>query len=343
MFISFLSRRDRTSAALPLELPSSPKILFLRQDRLGDAIISTPLMVSLHGKYPMAKFMVLLGENNKGIAPLLPGKAEFFIYHKNFLKDISMLRDIRKLKIDVLIDLMDNASATSSILAAMIGARYTIGIEKENASVYNVLVPRIDRARYHIARRIAELLRPFGIDPENVDLHSTLSVATLPKVQGRVGYNISAGVESRTVPIENNAKIASAIADCEGVNEVLIFADPKSTTELNEIIKQADNPRVRAAQITHSYADFASQLSTCEYLFTPDTSAVHLGASLGIPIVGLYKPFPADLHYWTPLGVPYELIIKDSLSDLQANEVVEAFERLRSKIHSSQEIMEVMA
>ena len=62
-FITFLSRRSlKSSPTLPLQLPDSPTILILRQDRFGDAIITTPLLVALKERYPTARIMVLLGK-----------------------------------------------------------------------------------------------------------------------------------------------------------------------------------------------------------------------------------------------------------------------------------------
>ena len=127
-FIASLQLRTRfskesQSPSLTLQLPDNPTILFLRQDRLGDAIISTPVLCELYKKYPKAHFIILLGENNQGIADLLPIPCEVFIYKKKPLEDLSMLQKLRKRRVDVLIDLIDNPSSTSSILTAAISAR----------------------------------------------------------------------------------------------------------------------------------------------------------------------------------------------------------------------------
>src|SRR5436190_24136822 len=60
-------RPQQLQSELPLQLPPKPKILLLRQDRLGDAIISTPLIVALREKFPNAELMMLLGTNNESI------------------------------------------------------------------------------------------------------------------------------------------------------------------------------------------------------------------------------------------------------------------------------------
>ncbi|HET9137648.1 MAG TPA: hypothetical protein VFO76_13535, partial [Candidatus Kapabacteria bacterium] len=51
-FIFLLSLRSSKANLTTLpDLGDTPTILFLRQDRLGDAIITTPLLIALRNKY----------------------------------------------------------------------------------------------------------------------------------------------------------------------------------------------------------------------------------------------------------------------------------------------------
>jgi ADP-heptose:LPS heptosyltransferase len=325
-------RKDSQSPSLPLQLPEDPTILFLRQDRLGDAIVSTPVFVELYKKYPSAHFIVLLGENNQGIADLLPIDCEIVVYRKKPFADMNMLRKLRKRNIDVLIDLMDNPSSTSSILTALISARYSIGIQKENSFSYNIIVPLVDRAKLHISRRIAELLRPFGIDPELVSLRAVLKSIPAKKIEGRIGLVISAGVIDRQLLPATNAVIASQIIEKEYVNEVLLFCHPKDRKTAESILNQVNNPFVTLAPLTKSFAEYAGQLQTCEIVITPDTSAVHLCSAYEIPVIVVTNPFPPTLHYWTPIGVAYELIAQaPSVASVNAATVITAFDKLVKK------------
>lgn len=331
LIIAVLNRKkQRPITTLPLSLPEAPTFLFLRQDRYGDAIISTPIIAAIAKKYPMGKFIVLLGENNKDIAPLLPVHAETVVYKKKLGEDIAMLRELRKRTIDVLIDMTDNASATSSIIAAMVSATYTVGIDKENAETYNVRVPRIDRGKYHVSRRTAELLRPFGIDPATISLRPVLNVPS-EKTAGRIGLNISGRQASRCLPVETSARIAQLVADEEVCRELLIFGQPSQRQEVEEIVTMAGSPKVQAAPITTTFAEFARTLGTCEFLLSPDTAAVHIGSAFATPMVVFFNTWPVTLHYWTPVEVPFEMIVKDSIHTLAPEEALAAFRGLVAK------------
>ncbi|MEI8134412.1 MAG: glycosyltransferase family 9 protein [bacterium] len=338
-FISSLQYRSRLSrkrsSSKVLSLRPNPTILFLRQDRLGDAIVSTPVLIAIKEKIPDARFIILLGSNNKGIVDLLPVECEICVYQKKPLADIAMLRRLRNRKIDVLIDLMDNPSSTSSILVAAIAAKHSIGIEKENSTSYDITVPLLNRGKYHIARRMLELVRPFGIDPETISLKPQLVDIRKPIVKGKVGLVISAGVRDRCFTPKQGAEIAVQLIRLGMAAEVRIYFQQRDLDSANEIAVLTNDTRISVQTPTDSFAGYAAELTSCEFVISPDTSALHLCSAYNIPVVAVYQPSPPDLHYWTPIGVRYEMIIaQPSLSHLNVEEVIVAFEKLRQTIRT---------
>jgi len=333
--IRSLFRKHYPVTNLPELLGETPKILLLRQDRIGDAIITTPLIAAIRSRYPKATITMLLGTNNQAIAPLLPGNCDFVIYTKNPKNDRTLTKQLREAKYDVLIDLTDNASVTSSILVSSIAAKISIGIEKENKVVYDIVVPRINREEHHITRRIVELLRPLGIDPEEVNLQPQLNVKQLEKIKGRIAINISAGSSSRYAPEETYASIAKEVAEIADITEVKLACEPSDKVVAERIAQLASHPKVNVLPPTKSYAEFASLLTTCEALITPDTSVVHLGSAIDLPMVVVYAPIPPGLHYWTPVGVPFEMMIqRPSLASLEPGDVIRLFGTLWQRIHN---------
>jgi ADP-heptose:LPS heptosyltransferase len=317
-------------------LSSSTTILFLRQDRIGDAIISTPLLVAISKAYPKASIMMLLGKNNKAFTELLPISCETVVYTKDPRADRLMIGTLRKRGIDILIDLTDNASVTSSLLIQRIHPKVAIGIEKENAVMYDIVVPRLDRENVHIARRIAELLRPLGIDPDTVPLQPSLNIQRRDPIPGRVGLNVSAGSVSRYAPAETYAKIALGIIQEPSTKEVEVLSAPGDSEFAQRIVALANHPKIFKAQSTFSLSEFGAEVSTCEVLVTPDTSIVHLGAAVGVPMVVIYAPIPDGLQYWTPIGVPYEMMVqRPSLEALEPEPVLSLFRQLRLRLGDS--------
>ena len=328
-FLRSLGRKGRKRPnALDAEslIPESPSILILRQDRLGDVLMSTFFLAALREHYPKSRIAMLLGKNNREVIPLLPFPCETFLYSKNLLADFKMLRKIRHEKFDMVIDLTDKASVTSSILLSQIGAKLRVGIEKENSVVYDITVPRPSQTEVHITERVAKLLRPFGIDPATVDRRPRLNL-NVQRQKGRVGLNVSSRTVDRSAPASASAEIARG-ALALGFSEVIVFAAPHDRSRGEETVQIANDPRINLAEQKPTFSEFAEQIASCEYLITVDTSVIQIAAAAGIPMVLMFKPM-SDEHPWTPVGVPYEFYTQHpSLASLEPQPVLDLFKKL---------------
>lgn len=321
------SSRTSANAAGKIDaLGDSPSILLLRQDRLGDVVMSTPIFVALRERYPNSKIYVVLGRNNAEAAPLLPIDCEVSVYQKRLFADLGMLRRLRRKKIDIAIDLTDNASVTSSFLLASISARVSVGFEKENGAVYDVTIPRKSRADVHISTRISQLLAPFGIDPKTIELRPRLRLEA-KRVPGRIGLNVSSRTEERCAPPEAAAEIARGLLGF-GYDEILVFAAPKDMRRGERTVALAGDPRVKFVTDTHSFRDFGERIASCAYFVTVDTSAIQLAAASNVPMVLMFRPMPGE-HPWTPAGVPFEIHHQyPSLAALESKPVLDLFRKL---------------
>ncbi len=332
-FLKLLQAFARPKLPVPHPLPDSPSILLLRQDRLGDVLMSTFVLTALRERFPRSRIAILLGKNNQEVIPLLPISCDAFIYRKRIVADLLMMRRIRKQQFDIAIDLTDKASVTSSMILALTRAKLSIGVEKENSVVYDITVSRASQMETHITDRVAELLHPLGIDPPTVDKRPKLNIRPSRYI-GRIGLNVSSRTADRSAPPAASAEIARGALEM-GFPEVLVFAAPHDRTRGEETLRLAGDPHVHLAEKLASFAAFAEQVATCEYLITVDTSIIQIAAAAGIPMVLLFKPM-FDERPWTPVGVPYELYTQQpALSALEAEPVLLLFRKLLRRIASS--------
>src|ERR1039458_7657950 len=228
-----MGRKGQKRLDAKFAIPESPSILILRQDRLGDVLMSTFFLASLRERYPNSRIALLLGKNNEEVIPLLPFPCETFIYRKNIFVDTVMLRRIKREKFDVAIDMTDKASVTSSVLLTAISPKVRVGIQKENSVVYDITVPRPSQTEVHITERVAELLRPFGIDPSTVDRQPILNLH-VQRQKGRIGLNVSSRSADRSAPTHASTEIAQGVLSL-GFSEVLVFAAPHDRSEENPV------------------------------------------------------------------------------------------------------------
>ncbi|MEX0735877.1 MAG: hypothetical protein WD182_00435, partial [Bacteroidota bacterium] len=127
---------------LPRDLDfNSCTFLFVRQDRIGDVLVSTPLIHALKKHYPGATVDFLLSTNNHFVLEHEPLVRNRWIYRKNPQGAIETLVTIRRQHYDFVIDLMDNPSTTSTVICLCSGGKWSVGLSKENAYAYDIAVP----------------------------------------------------------------------------------------------------------------------------------------------------------------------------------------------------------
>lgn len=316
------------------------KFLFIRQDRIGDVLVSTPIFHTIKKYYPNAIIDVLLSKNNHFALESDPLIRNKWIYEKKIFSTFLLFRNIRKEKYDYAVDLMDNISATSTLFCLCAGAKWNIGLEKENKFAYDINVPMLSKKDTHIITRIAQLLIPFGIEPRNEKLEVRYFISkeserfvkdflnqTNPMCQPLIGINISAGSEARFWGIDNFIKVIKHIEKNYPSYKIIILYKPSD----EKYAKLLDvSTQVIISSITNKFDQYAAFISKLSFLLTPDTSAVHLASAFKISAVVLYVQSNKNLRIWEPHNTDYEAIITDvdDLSTIKVESVVGALDRL---------------
>ncbi|MBI2619753.1 MAG: glycosyltransferase family 9 protein [Ignavibacteriales bacterium] len=320
------------------------KFLFIRQDRIGDVLVSTPLFVLLKKHYPNAVLDVLLSKNNHFVLDHETLIRKRWVYTKRFASSLRNLADIRSERYDFVIDLMDNPSATSTVVALLAGGTWNVGIDKDNRYAYDVVVPMLSRRDTHIVDRLAQLLTVFGIDPTREHLQIRYSVSPQAenvvstfernhalKKRPIVGINISAGSDARYWGARNYQNLLQLIQRNIKSHAVVVLCKSEDRDRAREIIKSSPDA-IMAPEL--SFDEFAALIRRLHVLVTPDTSAVHLASAFHIPSVVLYVQSDSNLRIWEPYRTPCEPIVTkvDDLSAIPVSQVFEGLQRLLGNV-----------
>lgn len=330
----------RYSSAVPDIDYNRSKFLFIRQDRIGDVLVSTPIFRSLHRHYPNALIDILLSNNNSFVLDNTKIVRRKWIYKKKFDSMVRLIAELRREKYDFVIDLMDNPSATSTVLLLVAGGKWNVGLSKENAFVYDLVVPLLSRKDVHIVDRLAELLKVFKIDPEVEELrvHYDISPENMKaaerdlspykeKYSRIIGINISAGSENRFWGIDNYRSLIEKLRKFDEKIGVIILFKGGDEGNAREI---TDDYSFAHLVPTATFDYFAAILSKLDFLITPDTSAVHLASAFQIPAVVLYVQSNKDLRIWDPYKSPAKCVVTatDELRTIPIEEVFSACKEL---------------
>lgn len=313
------------------ELSKCNSILILRQDRIGDLLVSVPLIRNLRQVLPNAKIYLLLSKRNSvAYACVRNYINKYYVLPKNLLYVIMIVFKLRN-SFDLVIDAFDNASVTSSILVRLLKPKFSLGFDKENRSIYSHIVKLPDKGKVHIVERLANMLIPFRANLKEINLcleYPTNEQNLLPtKNKPRIGINISGSSYSKYWGRTNFCKLIDLIQTNFDF-EIFIFSTPKYKKEVDFLRKKLN---VQIAPFTKSFDEFANMIATCDYLITPDTSVVHLASAFRIPILAYYHFTDAKFGMpWLPFQTKFQHLTSTSnnFSDITPEQMFESFNQL---------------
>lgn len=329
-----------TATDILSEWPSGAglRILLLRQDRIGDVLVATPVIREIRRHYPKAQIDMVLSTNNQSVrAAVAPYIDTIHVLKKSVPSVWSLWWTLRRARYAAVVDLLDNASTTSGMLIEASAADVRCGIDKDNRGVYSHVVPLLSQSTVPINLRVAQLLLLFGIDPESVDLRPEYPVTTAELQQSRqrlglehtqrtLGVVLSGSLAFKRYSIEKFAIVLNRLRSEKPWLRVYVFGGPAEQQDVQRLAAETGSYAVGPS----TFHQYAADLRVMDALLVPDTAAVHLAAAAGTPSVVLYVP---DVHGrlpWYPWRTPHEAVMSptDHLNDINPITVVEAVHRL---------------
>jgi heptosyltransferase-3 len=284
-----------------LALPARPRILVVTLRRLGDVLLTTPLIRSLRRALPDAKIAALVFSGTEGIldgnpdvdsvvvAPAKPTAMETLALARRLLRRYDLA--------------ISTQSGDRPMFFAWAAARRRIGPVEPGG-----VAARLERLAFervvgadHGLHRVAEVLR----------LADALGIARVPQVVAPAGRApaearfarpyavIHAGPMFRYKrwTLDGWRQLATALAR-RGL-ELIATGGPAADERryLDEVWAASDCP-VRRLDGRLSWPELAGVIGGAQVYVGPDTSVTHLAAASGCPTVALYGP--TDPRIWGP-------------------------------------------
>lgn len=295
---------------------SDAKVLFLRQNQIGDALISTPIFAALKRHYPQLTIDVLLDRRNATALDGNPHIRTRYVIKQTRFDIFHVLRAIRKERYDLVVDLIHSASSTSTLICLLSGARIICGFERENDFVYDATV-RLPTGQ-RMLRQLAEILRLFHLDPDAEPLEpvfycSPASQAFAARVvkplrQHRkyvIGLNISASSTTFKFWGTDNFIALAQHLHAKFPDTVLLLLYSPAYRSLAERI--AAHSAAVLCDTTPTLSDFAAVIAQLDMLITPDSAAAHLADIFRVPVF-ILTYLPEGETAWYPSFTPFAVI-----------------------------------
>ncbi len=322
----FFSRIKQEPVAIPDKLDT---IAIFVQEKLGDALLLTPLIRFLSTHFPGIRITLLTFSK----ATYSFFKNDPFVYECFYinLAKLPLLSNLAKRGYDLLYNPKDHPSNTFLLLTALIKARYKVAVYHDlHQGFYHKLL-EVDFGEHVIRKNLSlATLWDKAIDLDDMipylptrQISHTMQVFADSLQSKPVAFNLSAGESHRLWDEQNWVRLAELISE-----RIVILAMP-GERELKRALEKRF-AHVIVSPTTTNLAEASLLLSKCLVLITPDTSLVHLSMISDTPVIGLYRFDPVHHMRFAPLSRNSRKLVSTShtICDITPDEVYLAYQEV---------------
>lgn len=289
-----------------LDLRQLRRVLVVRtDDRVGNVLLTTPLMRALREGLPHVRLDWLLASRRAGLIDGL-GLADALVPYdkrraaRNPLAFASLMWRLRRAKYDLVIDAAHwhTFSSTAALLTRATGAPIRIGHERgEAARFYSHPVPLPDDTTYDVAVKLS-LLAPLGLPARGFELETSAGLADADRDTadrtlsdrglapgGFIVVNPGARLEERRFSPERLGELMRRLDEALSLRSLVVWG-PGEEGIARAAVQASGGAGVLAPPTDLNH--LAALLRRAALLVTNDTGPMHLGVACGTPTVALF-------------------------------------------------------
>jgi lipopolysaccharide heptosyltransferase II len=302
-------------------------ILFIRVDRVGDMVLSTPAFRAIKAALPKVQLTVMASPAN---APILKNNLdvdEVIVYDRSagLFEKMKFVNGLRCRHFDLAIDPHTDYELKTAWLAGMSGAAHRIGYAAFGREIFfNCPAPKIEGNK-HFVDGALDLLKHIGIPSENRNPAIYLGADEQAWAgqwlqengfQGKkiVAIHPGAYYETQRWLPDHYAELIRLIRE-RSQADVILFGGPSD-------IKVIDDIRSRVKMdicvcIQDDLRKFLAILSQCQVFVCNNSGPLHCTAALKIPTISFMGPTVKEL--WMPVGEEHYVLREDDLPCIGCN------------------------
>ncbi len=298
----------------------APRILVARPDRIGDVILSTPVIAALRKHYPNATITFLVRDFVAPIVRNVPGVDSVFIYdpdgrHSGVGGFFRLMEELKAQDFDVSIVLHSTLRLAAALFG--VGVPNRIGpLSKPHSYIFYNRGSRQRRSQVemHEADYNLQLLRKLGIRVGSHKLPSRIGVSAERKAwakrwlaeqgwdrqvreekgDGKRLVAIHPGMGGSALNWPENYYLELARAIVKEGHEVLFTGGPGEGPLLERMKIQAakteNNVLIYGGDKSGSVDHLAALFGEVDLVVAPSTGPLHIAVALGKPVVTFYPP-----------------------------------------------------
>ncbi len=310
----------KTSRA-PKSGSAEPRILVARPDRIGDVILSTPVIAALRAQYPGAHITFLVRDFVAPLIRAIPGVDGVFVYdpdgrHSGVGGYFRLMEELKAQRFQISIVLQSTLKLASALFG--VGVPNRIGpLSKPHSYLFYNRGTRQRRSlvEMHEADYNLQLLRKLGIRVGGHQIPSRIAISDEKRKAARAwlaekGWRSDDENKKRLIAVhpgmggsalnwpENYYVDLIRSLRKEG-NEILLTGGPAEGFLLERILleleKTGDSAIVYAGKLAEgsppaTVETLGALFAETDLVVAPSTGPLHIAVALGIPVVTFYPP-----------------------------------------------------
>ncbi len=304
------------------------RILILRTDRIGDVLLSTPVIKAVREKYPQAFIAMVVSPYAKDVVEGNLYLDEVIIYdkdgkHKSWERTIKFAHNLEKKRFDLAIIL--HPTNRVHLLSFLAGIGKRVGYDRKLGFLLTDRITHTkERGEKHELEYNLDLLRYLGINVEDKNIFMPIKkeseewVDDFFKQEGIRGsdkllaINPAASCPSKIWPFERFAEVADRLAQKNGF-KILVVSGSKDLLIAQNVIKNMRSSVISLAGKT-SVSQLASLLKRCSLFISNDSGPVHIASAVGTPVISIFgrKQKGLSPKRWGPVGQRDKFLHKDA-------------------------------
>jgi lipopolysaccharide heptosyltransferase II len=315
---------QKKSVRMPANIEN---ILFIRVDRIGDMVLSTPAFEAIKIKWPKARLTLMASKANAPIVKNNPYVDEVIIYDRfaTLPEKIRILKGLRARHFDLAIDPHDDYEMKTAWMAWMSGAGHRIGYAAYGREVlFNISIPATTVNQHFVDTALA-LIKHIGVTFDN--RHPSINLGEEERLWAKqwviekglrnrmlVAVHPGAFYETQRWPTEYFADLIRLIRE-QTKAEVIIFGGPADAAVIEDILSRLYHPVV--VSIQSDIRSFLALLSSCRILVCNNSGPLHCAVAINVHSISFMGP--TDNERWRPIGDNHHVLRKDNLPCIGCN------------------------
>ena len=304
------------------------RILIVRTDRIGDVLLSTPVIKALRDNYPKAHIAMIVSPYAKDIVDGNPYLDEVIIYdkdatHRGWIASMNFAGDLRKKKFDL--GLILHPTNRAHLIAFFSGIPKRVGFNRKFGFL---LTDQVEHTKQlgakHELEYSLDLVRRLGIEPRDKSLFMPIKPESekwvselflrekINQTDKLLAIHPGASCPSKVWSNERFAWVADKLI-AKYKFKVLIVAGPKDAGLARNVAENMHESVINLAGET-SVSQLASLLKRCQLFISNDSGPVHIASALGVPVISIFGRAQQGLSpvRWGPLGLKGRFLHKEA-------------------------------